>query len=89
MKIRDLRRKTGQTTLPVWPVRSWTSSYGPGDKFATGEEGVLKSVKRMGDHLSLTMEYEKRQHFGSLQWDPPPSLDAMEKVLGGQHRAAD
>ncbi len=80
MKIRNLKRKSGQAIISVWPPL-WTSSYGPGDKFPLGEEGVLKSVKRRGDRLGLTMEYEGRECSGSLQWDAPPSLDEVEKVL--------
>lgn len=80
MKIRNLKRKSGQAIISVWPP-AWASSYGPGDKFAVGDEGVLKSVKRLDDRLSLTMEYAGREHVGSLQWDAPPSLDEVEKVL--------
>jgi hypothetical protein len=27
------------------------------------------------------MKYKGQERFGSLQWDAPPSLDAVEKVL--------
>jgi len=80
MKIRNLKRKSGQAVVSVWPPQ-WAGSYGPGDKFAVGEVGVLTSVKRLPDRLSLTIKYEGREHSGSLQWDAPPSLDDMEKVL--------
>lgn len=80
MKIRNLTRKSGQAIISVWPPL-WASSYGPGDKFAIGDEGVLKSVKRRGNRLGLTMEYEGREHVGSLEWDQPPTLEAIEKVL--------
>jgi hypothetical protein len=29
----------------------------------------------------LTIEYEGREAVGRLEWDPPPSLTAVEKVL--------
>ena len=80
VKIRNLKRKVGEAAVSAWP-QGWTGSYGGADKFAVGEVGVLKSVKRLGDRLSLTIQYEGRDHFGSLQWDAPPSLDAVEKVL--------
>jgi hypothetical protein len=80
MKIRHLKRKFGGVIDSVWPPR-WTFSTHPrgGDEILVGEEGVLESVKRMGERLSLTMKYKGRQRFGSLQWDAPPSLDAVER----------
>jgi len=80
MKIRNLTRKSGQAIISVWPPL-WASSYRAGDKFAVGEEGVLKSVRRLDDRLSLTMEYEGREHVGSLRWDTPPPLDTVQKLL--------
>jgi hypothetical protein len=82
MKIRNLKRKSGQAIYSVWPPK-WGGSYEAGDKFALGDVGVLVSVKRLGDdHLSLTIKYEGREHSASLlQWDAPPSLDEVEKVL--------
>lgn len=80
MKIRDLKRKSSEAVVRVWPP-SWGGFYKPGDKFPMGEEGVLESVKRIGDRLSLTIKYEGRDAVGSLQWDAPPSLDNVEKAL--------
>ena len=82
MKIRHLKRKVGAVIDSVWPPQ-WTFSMHPrgGDEILVGEEGVLESVKRMNDRLSLTMKYKGRERFGSLQWDAPPSLDAVERVL--------
>jgi hypothetical protein len=80
MKIRNLKRKSGEAVVSVWPP-SWAGSYKAGDKFPVGEEGVLESVKRIGDRLSLTIKYDGREHMGSLQWDTPPSLDNVEKAL--------
>lgn len=80
MKIRNLTRKSGQAIISVWPPE-WGGSYQGEDKFALGDQGVLVSVKRLGDSLSLTIEYEERKHSGTLQWDAPPSLDDLEKVL--------
>ncbi len=80
MKIRNLKRKYGEAFVSVWPP-VWVSSCGPGDKQANGEKGVLKSVKRLRDRLNLTMVQYGREHGGSLQWDEPPSLADVEKVL--------
>jgi hypothetical protein len=81
MKIRELKRTAGQMVLRAWPPATWTGSYKPGDTFAHGEVGILKSVKNRGDHLILTIEHEARQASGALQWDAPPTVDAVEKVL--------
>jgi len=83
MKIRELKRTAGQTALPAWPP-TWTGSYAPGDKFAVGEVGTLKSVKSRGDHLTLTIEHAAREASGPLQWDAPPTVAAVEKVLRSQ-----
>ncbi len=80
MKIRNLKRKSGGIDVSVW-AKGWTSSLAGVDKFAVGEVGTLKSVKRVGNHLSLAIKYEGREHVGSLEWDAPPSLDALEKAL--------
>jgi len=82
MKIRRLKRKLGGVIDSVWPPQ-WTSSIHPRgeDEILVGEEGVLESVKRMSERLCLTMKYKGRERFGNLQWDAPPSLDAVERVL--------
>ena len=80
MKIRDLKRKSGETHVSVW-AKGWTSAFAGADKFSVGEVGLLKSLRRVGTRLGLTIEHEGREHFGSLEWDAPPSLDAVEKVL--------
>jgi hypothetical protein len=82
VKIRDLIRKVGDSHTPmhVWPP-VWASSYGAGDFFAPREAGVLKGVRRVEGRLSLTMWWSGRDHFGSLEWTPPPTLDAVEAIL--------
>lgn len=81
MKIRELKRTAGETVLRAWPPATWTGSYRPGDTLPVGEVGILKSVKNRGDHLTLTIEYEAREASGALQWDAPPTVAAVEKVL--------
>jgi len=80
MKIRELKRKVGETAISVWPP-GWASSYTAGDFFATGDEGVLQDVRRIGNRLSLTMWWSNREHVGSLEWTPPPTLEAIETTL--------
>jgi hypothetical protein len=80
MKIRELKRQVGNTSCHVWPPL-WVSSYGADRRFATGDEGVLKGVQQWDTRLSLTMVYDGREHMGSLEWDPPPALADVEKVL--------
>jgi hypothetical protein len=83
MRIRDLKRTSGRAVESVWPP-SWGGSYGRGDTFPTGDEGTLKGVERTGSGLSLTLDYNGRTHSGSLHWDAPPTLDAVEATLKGQ-----
>jgi hypothetical protein len=80
MQIRKLSRKAGKAVVSVWPPL-WASAYKGADKMAVGEVGVLKGVKHLGKRLSLTIEYDGREHIGSLEWDAPPSLEAVESVL--------
>jgi len=84
MKLRELKRAAGQTVLRAWPPATWTGSYRLGDTLPVGEVGILKSVKNGGDHLILTIEYEAREVSGALQWDVPPTVAAVEKVLRSQ-----
>ncbi len=60
---------------PVWMPGGWVSD----GEF--GEAGILVSVKRLEDRLSLRMRYEGREHAGRLQWDPPPTLTSLEQIL--------
>jgi len=80
MRIRDLKRKAGSATVSVW-AQGFTSWYGRGDKFAVGEVGTLKSVKRQGDRLTYTIEYDGREHLAVLQWDAPPAVETVQKML--------
>ncbi len=77
MQIRKLQRRSGETVVSVWPPRVLSAS---GTLAGTGE-GVLKDVKRVGNHLSLTIGWAGREGIGRLEWDQPPSLAAVEKVL--------
>ena len=75
-----LSRKSGKAVASVWPP-NWGGSYAAGDTFPLGDQGILVAIDRFEDHLSLTIEFGGRTHSGSLQWDTPPALDEVEKVL--------
>src|SRR5439155_16822822 len=77
MKIRELKDGYGG---PAWPPK-WPSWPGAG-RVAAREDGVLKDVRRNGNRLSLTMKDDAGlEHAAVLGWTPPPSVDAVEKVL--------
>ena len=80
MKIRDLNRRAASGPVSVWPP-AWGSSLGPGDKMAGSYDGVLESVERMENRLRLRIKYEGREYAGSLEWEPPPAIEAVETVL--------
>jgi hypothetical protein len=91
MKIRELKRTAGQTALHAWPPM-WTGSYAPGDKFAVGEVGTLKSVKSRGDHLILTIEHEAREASGLSSGTPrrhsPPWKRSSGRRSGRRSRTS-
>ena len=78
MQIRKLQRRSGEAMVAVWPPRVLSGS---GTTFVRTAEGVLKGVTRVENRLALTIECEGREAIGRLEWDPPPSLGAVEKVL--------
>ena len=86
MRFGDLTRQRGQTVLPAWPPKVWTSS---GSVFTPGHLGVLKSVQRIrdrefGDWLAVVAVHEGREHHGAFRCDGPPSLTELEMALRGQ-----
>jgi len=80
MKLRDVTRTYGTAITHVWPPQVLAQS---GTTFIRPGEGVLKSVRRIGDRLSLTIEHEGREAMGGVELNPDqqPSLDTVEKVL--------
>ena len=78
MQIRKLQRKSGASMVAAWPP--WVLS-GSGTTFVRMGEGVLKGVIRVDKCLSVTVDREGREAVGRLEWDPPPSLAAVERVL--------
>jgi hypothetical protein len=80
MKLREVTTTSGRAVTHIWPpqllVQIGPAMLEPG-------EGVLKSVKRFGNRLSLTVEHDGRKAWGGVdvQGDQRPSVDAVEKVL--------
>ena len=80
MKLRDVTRTYEGAVTHVWPpqllVQIGPMSVQPG-------EGVLKSVKRFGNRLSLTVEHEGQEAWGGVEveLDQRLSVDAVETVL--------
>lgn len=83
MKIRELTRLSGSTLVPAWPPR-WVASFPPVDTMPAPDEGVLEFVMVSSRRtiLILTMRFDARQYTGVLSWDAPPSLAAVENLLG-------
>jgi hypothetical protein len=76
VKLRDLKLRAGMA--PGWPPR-WVEFSGPSEPVA--EEGVLEGIERLGNRLLLQISINERQRTASLEWDPPPSVGAVEAVL--------
>jgi hypothetical protein len=47
------------------------------------DDGVLESFTYLENDtlLKLTMRFDAREHTGTLTWDAPPPLDAIERLL--------
>ena len=71
-----------------WPP-AWEGSYGRGDIFPVGEEGVLTDVNladadnTMPRHLTLTTEYRGNTFSGVLCCDDDEALARLFKILKG------
>lgn len=78
MQIRKLQRTSGRGPVSVWPPRVLSAA---GTTFVRVDDGVLRDVKRTGNRLALTIDHKGKAVSADLEWDPPPSVAAMEKVL--------
>lgn len=76
MKIRELTLRSGKAA--GWPPR-WVEFSGPSE--TVPEEGVLEGVERLGNRLLLQFSINGRRRMATLDWDPPPSVGAVETVL--------
>jgi hypothetical protein len=80
MKLRDVTRADGGAVTHVWPPQLLVQI---GPMLVQPGEGVLKSVKRFGNRLSLTVEHEGQEAWGGIEveQDQRPSVDAVERAL--------
>ena len=80
MKLRDVTRTSGRATTHIWPPQLLVQI---GPMIVEPGEGVLKSVKRFGNRLALTVEQDGQEAWGGVEveQDQRPSADAVEKVL--------
>ena len=83
MKLHDVTRPAGTARLHVWPPQVLAQSVGPGTRLIYPGEGLLKSVRRIGNRLSLTIEHEGREAMSVVELEPDqgPSLAVVERVL--------
>ena len=80
MKLRDITRVDGGAVTHVWPPQLLVQI---GPMIVQPGEGVLKSVKRFGNRLSLTVEHEGQEAWGGIEveQDQRPSVNAVERAL--------
>ena len=80
MKLRDVTRTSGMAITHIWPPQLLVQI---GPMIVEPGEGVLKSVTRFGNRLSLTVEQDGQEAWGGVEveQDQRPSVDAVEKVL--------
>jgi hypothetical protein len=78
MQLRYLKRAGARSF--VWPPVG--SRDGLRDTAKLRLEGVLTSVLRIGDRLSVTIRFEGRDYVVLLdEWKPPPATDEVEAAL--------
>ena len=77
MKLCELTQRAGE---PIWPAR-WVESLGPEDASAAPEDGVLEGLARLGGRLFLRINVAGRLRTASLEWEGPPAVGDVEKVL--------
>ena len=84
MQLRFLKRARSKSN--VWPP-SEGGRYGLRNSPEVQEAGVLTAVSRIGNRLSVTIQFEGRQHIMLLdEWAAPPTIeevhDALRTMLG-------
>jgi hypothetical protein len=73
-----LKRTYDTAVMSVWPPGVIASA---GTRFIQAGAGVLKSVKAVGRRISVTIQDGDLTGTASIEWDAPPSVAAVEKVL--------
>lgn len=78
MKLCELISRTGEPAL--WPAR-WVESLGSDEASAPPEDGVLEGLARLGGRLFLRLNIAGRRRTACLQWDGPPAVGDVERML--------
>ena len=79
MQLRFLKRAGSR--LMVWPPTEG-GRYGLPDSPQVRETGVLSAVSRIGNRLSVTIEFEGRSHVAFLYpWVEPPTIEQVHAAL--------
>ena len=78
MLLRYLKRARSRS--PIWPP-SW-GPHGPPDTTELRRDGILSSVRSIGNHLSVTIRFQGRDYVTLLDaWKPPPSVEQVLAAL--------
>jgi hypothetical protein len=78
MLLRYLKRARSRS--PIWPP-SW-GPHGPPDTTELRRDGILTSVRSIGNHLSVTIRFQGRDYVTLLdEWKPPPSVEQVLAAL--------
>ena len=80
MLLRYLKRARSRS--PIWPP-SW-GPHSPADTTELRRDGILTSVRSIGNHLSVTIRFQGREYVALLdKWKPPPSVEQVRAALTG------
>ena len=72
--------KQARSRSPIWPP-SW-GPHGPPDTTELRRDGILSSVRSIGNHLSVTIRFQGRDYVTLLDaWKPPPSVEQVLAAL--------
>src|ERR1700704_1318570 len=78
MLLRYLKRARSRS--PIWPP-SW-GAHGPPDTTELRRDGILTSVRSIGNHLSVAIRFQGRDYVTLLEeWKPPPSVEQVLAAL--------
>ena len=78
MLLRYLKRARSRS--PIWPP-SW-GPHAPPDTAELRRDGILTSVRSIGNHLSVTVRFQSREYVALLdEWKPPPSVEQVLAAL--------
>jgi hypothetical protein len=72
--------KRARSRSPIWPP-SW-GLHGPPDTPELRQDGILTSVRSIGNRLAVTIRFQGRDYVTLLdEWKPPPSVEQVLAAL--------